>query len=63
MRNAAALKAQGYPFLLIMRLIIMGKMTPPTDEPVAMIPMAAPRFLSNQVAIVVSASLRRIQSA
>lgn len=29
---------QGYPTLRIMRLIMMGKMTPPTDKPVAVVP-------------------------
>lgn len=49
MRNAAVRIVQGYPTALIMRLIMMGKMTPPTEEPVTIIPIAAPRFLENQV--------------
>lgn len=58
-RKAAVLMAQGYPVLRIMRLIMMGKMTPPTDDPVTMMPMAAPRFLENQVETQASASSRR----
>ena len=63
MRKAAALMVQGYPVLWIMRLIMMGKMTPPTDEPVTMMPIAAPRFLENQVEMQASASSHRTQSA
>jgi len=59
MTKAPVLMAQGYPTLEIMRLIMMGKMTPPTDEPVTMIPMAAPRFLANQVERQARASLHR----
>ncbi|GAQ10203.1 hypothetical protein ALT_7524 [Aspergillus lentulus] len=59
MRKAAVLMAQEYPVLWIMRLIMMGKMTPPTHEPVTMMPIAAPRFLETQVETQARASRRQ----
>lgn len=44
--------AQPKPTSLIIRLTMMGKMTPPMLEPVERIPKAAPRFLSNHAWIV-----------
>ena len=55
--------AQEYLVREIMLLIMMGKMTPPTDEPVTMIPIAVPRFLENQVETQASALSHRTQSA
>ncbi|KAK9439738.1 uncharacterized protein VB005_07897 [Metarhizium brunneum] len=63
MRKAPVLMAQGYPTLRIIRLIMMGKMTPPTDKPVAVVPAAALHFLPNQAETQARASLRRIQSS
>jgi hypothetical protein len=37
---------------------MIGKMTPPVEEPAAMIPKAAARFLKNQVGITLIASLQ-----
>jgi len=45
-RMAPVLMAHGYPALLIMRVIMMEIMTPPTDDPVSMMPIAKPRFFA-----------------
>jgi hypothetical protein len=63
MMKAAVLMVQGYPVLWTMWLIMMGKMTPPTDEPVTRIPIANPRFLLNQVETQAIASSHRTESA
>jgi hypothetical protein len=47
--KAAVLIVQAYPAVWTMWLIMRGKITPPTDEPVTRMPMAHPRFLLNQV--------------
>jgi hypothetical protein len=51
MRNAAVRMAHAYPTSAIMRLTIIGKITPPRLDPVETIPYAAPRFLLNQLGI------------
>jgi hypothetical protein len=40
---------QGNPTLLIILSIMIGRITPPRDEPETMIPNAAARCLKNQV--------------
>ena len=50
-KNAAERIAQGYPADLISRFIMIGKIMPPIEEPVAMIPNAMPRFVVNHVEI------------
>ena len=47
--NAQTLIVQGKPIFGISLLTMMGKITPPSDEPEAMIPNAAARFLKNHV--------------
>lgn len=54
--NAAVLMVHPYPTLGIMRPIMMGKITPPSDEPVTMMPMAVARFFANHVVKAASAS-------
>ena len=51
MRKADALMAQPKPLLTMIRSTIMGKMTPPSELPAAMIPSAKARFLKNQVVV------------
>ena len=58
--NAHVLIVQGYPTAGIMRLIMIGKMTPPTDDPVTITPMAAPRLFANQVEMQASASRSKV---
>jgi len=48
-RKAQIRTAQPKPTFGIKRTSIMGKMTPPKDDPAATRPIAAPRFLSNHV--------------
>lgn len=47
--NAAALIVQGNPISGINLDTNIGKITPPRDDPEAMIPKAVARFLKNQV--------------
>jgi hypothetical protein len=58
MKNAAIRMAQGYPVLgfWTSRLSMIGKITPPTDEPVTVMPIATPRFCENQVEMHTSTS-------
>jgi len=49
MRNPAARTAHGNPTELKSRLSIIGKQTPPSDDPETTRPKANPRFLRNQV--------------
>lgn len=49
MRKEAVRIAQGKPTPATSRLIMMGKMTPPREDPDAMTPKAKARFLWNQV--------------
>ena len=49
MRKAAALIVQGNPIFGMRLDTMIGKMTPPSDEPDAMMPNAVARFLKNQV--------------
>lgn len=47
--KATALIVQGNPILGMSFETIMGKMTPPSDDPAAMTPNAVARFLKNHV--------------
>jgi len=47
--KAAALIVHGNPILGMSFETMMGYMTPPKEDPEAMIPKAAARFLKNQV--------------
>lgn len=51
MRNAAARTAQPNPTELKSRFSMIGKQTPPSDDPETTIPTANPRFLRNQVLV------------
>lgn len=59
MRNAQVRMAQPKPVSRIMCDTTMGKMTPPSEDPAAMIPMAMPRFLKNHVDTQPMAGLKR----
>ena len=48
-RNAQIRMAQPKPTSGIKCISMMGKMTPPSDDPAVVRPRAAPRFLKNQV--------------
>jgi hypothetical protein len=48
-KNAAARIVHGNPIFGMSFETIMGKMTPPSDDPDAMTPNAVARFLKNQV--------------
>jgi hypothetical protein len=58
MRKPQTRIVQPNPILGISLLTMIGKMTPPVEEPAAMIPKAAARFLKNQVGITLIASLQ-----
>lgn len=49
MRKEAVRIAQEKPTAVTSRLIMMGKITPPREDPDAMTPKARARFLWNQV--------------
>lgn len=56
MRKAQMRIDQPKPTCLMRRPTMMGKMTPPKLDPVARMPYAAPRFLSNHPEIVFNAA-------
>ncbi len=62
MRKAQVRIAQPNPVSRIICETMIGKMTPPRELPAAMIPIAIPRFLKNQVETQPMAGLKRKQA-
>jgi hypothetical protein len=58
MRKALILIVHPKPTSSIRCVVMIGKITPPSPDPAAIIPKAAPLFLKNQVVMVLVAALK-----